>query len=372
MKRARLPALVKKNCLSISIMLKLFSRVTYTYNLYTSEAKMPRPRTYILIFFICFSLSSIATAGTRGDGEGTPVDFKVAFFGDLGTDADSVRLLQLIKEEGTDMVLHLGDIDYSHDPRSHSRTVDRIFGPDFPYLILIGNHDKSEWYEKGGYRELQEERLRRIGIEWEGMLGTMSTIRYKGLSIFMVSPGITGYNFFTDPHANYLRKNLKADSSIWRICVWHKNQHKMQVAKKGNATYWGVYEECRKHGAIIGTAHSHTYSRTHLLDSIKNQKIASTSNNLVLKEGRSFVFVSGLGGGSSKRTGTEKFSAQYRTPTDPWWASVYTADQGARNGALFCEFNKNGLARRASCYFKNIDGTVIDEFTLTSAIEGSD
>ena len=329
---------------------------------------------FVILVVVITTILSVATSAKTGKGASaeTPVDFKVAFFGDLGTDKGSVRLLEMIKAEGADMVLHLGDIDYADDPSGHSRTIDRIFGLDFPYLVVIGNHDKRMWYGRGGYRELQEERLRRIGIEWEGELGTMSTIRYKGLSIFMVSPGITGSTFFTDPHANYLRKNLKNDPSVWKICAWHKNQKKMQVSRKGNATYWGVYETCRKHGAIIGTAHSHSYSRTHLMGSIKNQRIASTSNNLALREGRSFVFVSGLGGGSSRKNGTGKFSAQYRTPTDPWWASVYTADQGALNGALFCEFNKNGAADRAFCYFKNIKGEVIDEFTLTSAARGKD
>ena len=332
---------------------------------------MIRSLSYIFIFLVIFTFSPIIRAGNEG-GERTPIDFKVAFFGDLGTDADSIRLLEMIKAEGADMVLHLGDIDYADDPVGHSRTIDRIFGSDFPYLAVIGNHDKRLWYASGGYKELQEERLRRIGIEWEGELGTMSSIKYKGLFFVFVSPGITGSNFFTDPHANYLRESLKSDASVWRICAWHKNQRKMQVTMKGNATYWGVYEECLKGGAIIGTAHSHSYSRTHLLESIENQRIASTSNNLSLREGRSFVFVSGLGGGSSKEGGGVKFSAQYRTPTDPWWASVYTADQGATNGALFCEFNKGGVSNRALCYFKNIEGTVIDEFTLTSGAEVKD
>jgi predicted phosphodiesterase len=319
---------------------------------------------YLLALLLILPSSSAALADSA-----TPVDFKVAFFGDLGTDKDSIRLLKLVKTEGTDMVIHLGDIDYAHDPAGHAKTIDRIFGPKFPYLMLIGNHDKREWYAKGGYKELQEGRLRNIGIKWEGELGTMSTIRYKGLSIFMVSPGITGSSFFTDPHADYLKENLKNDPSIWKICVWHKNQHKMQVTRKGNETYWGVYETCRKNGAFIGTGHSHSYSRTHLLKSMKNQKIASTSNNLEIRKGRSFAFVSGLGGGTSVVRRANKFSAQYRRPTDPWWASVYTSDNDSTNGALFCEFNKRGVSNKAACYFKNIRGEVIDQFTITSGAE---
>ncbi len=333
---------------------------------------MRRIERYIFVIFLVAvfigPLNSAVAWAEDDAGVETPVDFKVAFLGDLGTDKFSIRLLEMIKAEGTDMVLHLGDIDYADDPAGHSRTVDRIFGLDFPYIALIGNHDELMWYGKGGYKELQEERLRRIGIKWDGELGTMSSIKYKGLFFVMVSPGITGSSYFTDPHADYLRKSLKGNSSVWKICAWHKNQKKMQVSRKGNATYWGVYEECRKNGAIIGTAHSHSYSRTHLLKSIKNQSIASTSNDLEISRGYTFVFVSGLGGGASKERGLNKFSSQYRTPTDPWWASVYTADQGAINGALFCEFNKGGVSNKALCYFKNIRGEVIDEFTLKSGL----
>ena len=330
---------------------------------------------YLFITILLFSLSVAA----RGESDAlpkdkdaadktTPVDFKVAFFGDLGTDKKSIKLLKMIRDEGTDMVIHLGDIDYADDPLGHASTVDRIFGPGFPYLMLIGNHDEHSWYGKDGYQELQEKRLKRIGVEWKGDLGVKSTIKYKGLSIVMVSPGITGWNLFSDIHAKYIKKKFKKDASTWKICAWHKNQHKMQTARKGNSTYWGVYEECRKRGAMIVTGHSHTYSRSHLLRSIKNQKVSSVSNNLEIAPGKSFVVVSGLGGGGRKKRGGTSFSAQYRRPTDPWWASVYTADQKAKNGALFCEFNKNGVPRHAECYFKNIKGKIIDQFTITSKV----
>jgi predicted phosphodiesterase len=296
----------------------------------------------------------------------TPVNFKVAFFGDLGTDKNSMKLLRLVKDEGTEMVIHLGDIDYDDDPAGHAAVIDRIFGADFPYIMLIGNHDEDHWYGHGGYQELQEGRLRSINVTWTGELGIMSTIKYKGFSIVMVSPGITGWNLFSDKHAKYLKKKLKDDTSAWKICAWHKNQHKMQVSRKGNATGWRVYDECRKQGAIIVTGHSHTYSRSYLLDNIKDQKVSSKTNNLEIAPGKSFVVVSGLGGGGWFKRGGSSFSGQYRKPTDPWWASVYTADQGAKNGALFCEFNKDGNSKLAKCYFKNIDNEIIDQFTITN------
>jgi hypothetical protein len=93
--------------------------------------------------------------------------------------------------------------------------------------------------------------------------------------------------------------------------------------------------------------------------------VASTDNILVLSpddpvtaedEGRSFVFVSGLGGKSIRD----------QELTGPWWASIYTSDQGANHGALFGTFNYQGDPCLAYFYFKDIDGIVVDEFFVES------
>ena len=110
----------------------------------------------------------------------------------------------------------------------------------------------------------------------------------------------------------------------------------------------------------MATAHTHSYSRTHLMNSFKKQSIASTANKMVIEEGKSFAFVSGLGGLSISR--------QYRR-NDPWWAYVYTFDQDANFGALFCTFFVNGKPNHANCYFKDIDGNVPDKFELISKVK---
>jgi hypothetical protein len=144
---------------------------------------------------------------------------------------------------------------------------------------------------------------------------------------------------------------------------------KMQVGGKSDATGWGVYEESRKGGAIVATGHEHSYSRTHLLRSCQNQTVASQSNTLALArddpdtpadEGRSFVFVSGLGGKSIRDQ--ERFG-------EGWWASIYTSTQGATHGALFGEFNYQGDPDRARFYFKDIDGAVQDTFFVQASGE---
>ncbi|MBT4139881.1 MAG: hypothetical protein HOE48_18330 [Candidatus Latescibacteria bacterium] len=175
----------------------------------------------------------------------------------------------------------------------------------------------------------------------------------QGMYFIMVGPGVMG-----EGHAEYIDDLLDEDTSIWRICCWHKNQQRMQVGGKKDETGWEVYEEAREGGAIIATGHEHSYSRTHLLSNMKSRTIASTSDTLEIRRGRTFAVVSGLGGKSIR---TQKQEGK-------WWASIYTADQGANFGALFGIFNRNGEKDLAEFYFKDITGKVVDRFWVRSKV----
>ena len=131
-------------------------------------------------------------------------------------------------------------------------------------------------------------------------------------------------------------------------------------------TGWGVYESCREGGGIVATGHAHSYSRTHLMDDFSEQSIASTSNTLEIEKGKTFAFVSGIGG--------VNFHGQKKS--GDWWASIYTrggkitTNTGNTDlfGALFCTFHVDGQPYKAKCYLKNIKGEIIDEFSLISKL----
>ena len=311
----------------------------------------------ILSFLVIFIASPV-----WAQGDLPPVNFKVAFIGDQGLNSNARAVLNLIKNEGADAVVHAGDFDYHDNPAGWDGQINGILGPDFPYFASVGNHDAARFYGSGGYQEFLAARMNRLGIPWDGDLGVKSSFSYQGIFIVLTAPGV-----FSTNHSAYIRDQLAADDSIWRISSWHKNMRLMQVGGKGDATGWGVYEESRAGGAIIATGHEHSYSRTHLLSRFENQTVASTGNTLVLAsddpntpadEGRSFAFVSGLGGESIR---TQLLSGD-------WWASIYTSDQGANYGALFGVFNYQGNPRLAHFYFKDIDGNVPDEFFVQSNV----
>jgi hypothetical protein len=312
---------------------------------------------------VCFILAvvvvncALASKATSQSRE-TLRPVTVAFIGDQGINSNSRAVLQLIKDEGADLVLHQGDLDYENNPIRWDTFITDVLGADFPYLASVGNHDML-WHASNGYQDKLQARLDRIDeISCSGDLGVQSVCTFRGL--FFILSGIGTTIAKNDPdHVAYIRKQLAQTNSIWRICSWHKSQKKMQVGGKRNEVGWESFKACRKGGAIVATAHTHSYSRTHLMNNFKKQSIASTANKMVIEEGKSFAFVSGLGGVSISR--------QYRR-NDPWWAFVYTLDQDANFGALFCTFFVNGKPNHANCYFKDIDGNVPDKFELISKV----
>ena len=283
----------------------------------------------------------------------TPPNFKVAFIGDQGLNDSSRAVLQLIKDEGADMVLHQGDFDYTDRPDAWDQQINQILGHDFPYFASIGNHDVSAW---GNYQRKLQSRLDRIsGARCTGDLGVNSFCTYRGLFFVLSGVGTLGSG-----HVSFIKEALasqEARESLWRICSWHKNQRLMQVGGKRDEVGWEPYEECRRGGAIIATGHEHSYSRTHLMDSFETQSIASTSTTVRITRGNSFAFVSGLGG-ISIRGQDDQLAAK------PWWAAVHTSAQGADFGALFCTFNHKAVENRGHCYFKDLNGVIADEFEV--------
>lgn len=299
--------------------------------------------------------------------QSTTPNLKVAFIGDQALGPNAVAVLNLIKSEGAQAVLHSGDLDYTDNPSAWEQQINSVLGPDFPYFVTIGNHDELAWRGATGYQQFVISRFNRLGLTWSGDLGVQSTFRFRGLFFVLTPPGI-GNGFDLGTSDSYIRDQLAADNSVWTICSWHKDQRLMQVGGKSDEAGWAVYEEARQGGAIIATAHEHSYSRTHLLSSMINQTVANASNTLALSKGNTLAFVSGLGGASIRD----------QLLGGNWWGSVLAANclagdpvcQTTTNpGALFGVFNADGQPNKAVFYFKDTSGRVTDSFTLISNVE---
>ncbi|HEV7682660.1 MAG TPA: metallophosphoesterase [Pyrinomonadaceae bacterium] len=317
-----------------------------------------------LIALIVTPAPSALTVTTQ---ETTPPNFKIAFIGDqyLGANPDAV--MSLIKAEGAAAVIISGDLDYTDNPAAWEAQINSVLGANFPVFVAIGNHDVAAWGGPTGYQQYLKDRFNRLGISWSGDLGVQSSFHYKGLFFVMTAPGIEG-GYDNGNNDTYIRDHLAADTSAWSICSWHKNQTLMQVGGKPDETGWGVYEEARKGGAIIATAHEHSYSRTHLMNSMVNHTVANGANSFALNKGNTFAFVSGLGGNGVRP----------QLLGGNWWASIYTSTclpadpvckPNGNFGALFGTFNVDGQANKAVFYFKDVAGNTIDSFTVFSNVE---
>ncbi len=294
----------------------------------------------------------------------TPPNFKVAFIGDQGSGQDALDVLQRIADEGTDMVIHSGDLDYNDNPDEFDSNVTSVLGADYPYFVSVGNHDEAMWYGPGGYQEKLQQRLALIpDATCTGDLGVNSSCTYQGLFFILSGVGTIGSG-----HEANIRSALEADASDWRICSWHKNQREMQVGGKSSSVGWEAYETCLELGAIIATGHEHSYSRTKTLTSTEFQMVDpdwAEPDNLSVRPGATFVFVSGLGG-ASIRDQERCLPTTYPYGCNGEWANIYTTNQNAQHGALFIEFYVDGNPRKARGYFKNVFGEVIDQFTVWS------
>lgn len=289
------------------------------------------------------------------DGSGVPRPLTVAFIGDQGAGESARRVLELIRAEGAELVLHQGDLGYGKPPAEWDALITDVFGADFPYFATIGNHDVHRWYGADGYQVRLQARLDRIeGAHCTGDLGVKAVCSYRGLTFIQSGIGTLPDRPDEPDHIAFLKEQLARSEGPWTVCSWHKDQREMQLGHKADEVGWAAYEACREAGAIIATAHEHSYSRTHLMDNFQRKSIASTASTLHISEGRTFAFVSGLGGRSIR--------AQERG--GPWWAAVYTKVQKANYGALICTFFENGELDRASCYFKDLDGAVPDRFDI--------
>jgi len=114
-------------------------------------------------------------------------------------------------------------------------------------------------------------------------------------------------------------------------------------------------DSCRRYGAVVMTAHEHSYERSVLMSNFASRTAVSPKqiNTLQLTKGRSFVAVTGLGGLSIRPW---KNNLQLNS----WWAKCASSDNGVGYGALLCTVD----TASAICQFKDVSGTIWDTFTI--------
>ncbi len=322
------------------------------------------------------------TVGGSGGGGGqtgasTDPNLLVAFIGDQGNGSNADAVLNLIKNEGAAATVHNGDFDYSNNPTAWENRVNSILGSNYPYFAVIGNHDAASWGGTNGYGAKVAARVARVpSMQCTGEMGVKANCTFRGLHLVQSCVGTNELRSScgkdSSEQVGFIRDSLANDNAVWEVCSWHKNQRSMQVGAKSDEVGWNAYQECMNGGAMVSTGHEHSYSRTLTLTDVgsgSNDHGAMGAYDFVeLGEGKNFVFTSGLAG-----VGIRTFNTGYHSG-DTWWSSYYTSDRWmmngvmksgtARYGALFIKFHVDGDPKKATAYFKDIQGRIADQFTI--------
>lgn len=200
----------------------------------------------------------------------------MAFFGDQDLGTGPLTVLQQISQWGAHAVFHSGDFDYHDDPAAFFALRDSVFAEGFPYLTTIGNHELVMWNE--GYESGLAERMKSLKNDTDvrcwGQIGVNMACNFggeRGLVVIMSGVGTCGTG-----HEAFLEETLRSfPKAQWKLCMWHKVQHLYQTSDNEDETGYGVYDTCRRHGAIVMTAHTHSYSRTVVMSDFANQGISN-------------------------------------------------------------------------------------------------
>lgn len=295
-------------------------------------------------------------------------NFKVAFVGDSGNEGEGGAGLELVKTEGAQLLVHLGDFDYGDSPSTWKTMLDKHI-PNLPYLAVVGNHDTGKWSGTGGYQQIMKDRVAKTpGMTCTDDPGVKGYCVYKGITFILDGTGLMGSG-----HEAYIKSALAASKTRWNVCSWHVNMNKLQAGTKGDEAGWGPYEECRKGGAFITNGHEHSYARTKTLTDMTNQVVDTSCpdpTHVCLAKERAFSIVSGMGGHSlraqSRCLGTGSNPYEYPYGCKGEWAKFYsTKNTGYAPSVLFVTFNANGQANKATAYLKNTKGVVVDQFDIT-------
>jgi len=275
-------------------------------------------------------------------------DVTIGFISDSGIGPGSRLVLDVLKANNVDAVVHVGDFDYTDSSSSMENNINSVFPSDFPYFYIIGNHDLLIWdrYQRRNLRRLSKDIK---GLYCIGNLGVKTSCVFKGVQLVL-----SGAGTLCDNHEEYIESVLSESAMNWKVCAFHKVHSTFQLGSKGDEVDLSVYQSCIDGGALVITGHDHVYGRTHLIKDAFTKALVNSSFNLI-KRGQSIVWVNGLGGYS-------QFSKKSGHSEDPWWDVTYGRKTGSEYGALICTFSET----RATCEFKNIEGDTQDSIVMYS------
>ena len=224
-------------------------------------------------------------------GGEVPPNTTIAFVGDSGLRDTADEIYRLMRGEGVSAVVLNGDMDYRADPVGWIARFEAGMGKGMPLFTTVGNHDTRNWVD---YQEATLNHWRYVNgstttmgmavatgagagtgfgagagtgagmrgsSECRGSVGVKEVCTHQGLGLLLSGAGSgcgglqeTHTAFFTETLDEFARNKVR-----WPLCIFHQNVKAMQLGSKGDVVGWDKYDACLKRGAMIITAHDHTY-----------------------------------------------------------------------------------------------------------------
>jgi len=288
--------------------------------------------------------------GSGGNPPPSTADFKIAFVGDEGCENATEDVIQLITDNGFDVLVSGGDHAYES-----ASCWTNLFNPlktslgSTNFFSAYGNH---EYEESGGinpYKTFFGDTLTYFKIKVENIgfvvMDTNIDIDQSSTQGGKVTQWLAEHN---------------ADSSVeWKIVVMH---HPWWVdGSRNEANEFNQIQEWHSAFTTAGVdlvicAHNHNWQRTHQLtynsgDPLHSPNIAASTSPYT--QGARLIHVVTGGGGHDSGTGL------YQLPSQP---SFQAYQSRLYNGVWVIESSNSG--QTLSCYFLNTDNTKFDEFVL--------
>ena len=283
-------------------------------------------------------------------------------------------VIAAVRDNGADLVVHAGDLDYESSPRMWRRFVDEtIRGAGMDYLAVKGNHDADGWDgvrwlwngDPDGYAAQLRPTLP-AGADCRGEYGTAMVCDYRGVTLVLSDVGVDAAGESANARQyEHIDRALRESSNPWKVCVWHMNMEDMQVSYKGDSVGWGAFEICRRRGAFVVNGHAHSYARTKEMARYGRKVYGHTKKELVVSHpGIDRVYLSsgenGTNGVAVVGFGGYKNEPQLRGGDH--WAKIYSSEclsgddacerapEARMFGALMCDFSDARPGAEAECW----------------------
>jgi hypothetical protein len=294
----------------------------------------------ILLFSSITSLTQTSTQ--MADAQIIPADFNFAAVGDWGCNANTNSTVNNIVGKNPEVVLALGDLSYKPTADCWFQRIGPI---DAKVKIAIGNHDIDQVGKLNKY-------MNHFGLREEYYSFDYQRVHFLALSTEIPYNATSAQFKFVN---NDLSKAASNPNIDWIIAYFHRPMYTSPSEHPESPVLRNTYHPLfSKYGVdLVLQAHNHSYERTYPIIFNSNNvthPIETSTNTTRYTDPNGEIFATvGTGG---------KNVISFLGKKD------YIAKQYQGFGILNVDITNDGRTLTGK-YYANIDGAIIDQFTIT-------